>query len=185
MSRCLPCRGSRDPRRRLVAVATCSRSAQEMLGAALHRSVPARVVRNEVVRVDGPVRPLQLAAGPQSLRLLEHVLVDSRPPHRPVGLSSAIIVEDRLSGLIAGGARRGEAPLDLLLERAGDYWTAETRAVEKVPSGDGDVSAVRLKRLLYLLGTPLAAVVEEIRLAEVCDAAGDGRLTDGALRRSA
>jgi len=141
--------------------------------------VAAPLVRNEVVWLDGPVGPLELPAGPQRLRLLEHLLLDTRCPYRPVGSSSAIVVDDRLPGPVADGARRGEAPLDALLERDGGYWAAETRAVEKV--GHGDLPTVRLTRLLYLLGTPVAAVVEEIRLPELCAATEDA----GPTRRSA
>jgi hypothetical protein len=172
MSHDLPHRGVPDPRRRwdrFLAVALCSRSAQEMLAAVLHRPVLAHPFRNTVLRVDGPVTPLQLAAGRHSLRVLDHLLIDSRPPYRPLGLCSAVVVDERLPPSIAGGVRRGDAPLDALLERAGAYWTADTRDVHTLLPPE----LVHFTRLLYALCTPVAAVAEEIPLSVLCRAAGD------------
>lgn len=191
---------------RFVAVAASSRSAQELLTAELRRPVAACPISNRVVCPETPLPSLQLAAGELPVRVLGQLLVDTRPPHRVLGLCTTVLVAARLPASVRGPARRGENTLGALLEAAGACWTAETREVEQIHSSaalydaalydagrdgadrsdagrGGDVPAVRLTRLLYLLGTPVAAVVEDVALPEPASGGLAGRSPPAALPR--
>jgi len=159
---------------RFMSVAASSRSAQELLTVELDRPVTARAISNHVLTADQPLPPLQLAAGELPVRILEHLLLDSRPPHRPLAVSSAMLVAARLPSTVRGRARRGEDTLAILLEQAGLHWTAETRRVEQLTAATAayrtelpdDVPTIRITRHVYLLGTPVALVIEDIPLPE-------------------
>ena len=172
--------------RQFLAVAGWSRSAQELLAATLQRPVTSRLTQNFVFEPVASLVPLQLEPGEHPVRVLEHLLLDSRPPHSPLGLSSAVIVAARIPTSVRGPMRRGEATLASLLDLTGDRWTAETRKVEQLRAADAfyetgraaDVPVVRLSRLLYLVGTPVAIVVEEIPLPESYGDAGTAGLRE-------
>ncbi len=151
---------------RFVALARLSRSAAELLAAVLHRPVRAEPVGNRVVEIHAggdPDRDRRL------VRVLQHRLLDSRPPHRALALSATALVGARLPDCVRPAARRGSDPLSELLDRASAFWTPETLEVEQLSADAardagwaGDAPVVRLTRRLFLLGTPVADVIEDI-----------------------
>lgn len=177
MTPVVPRRVPSDPAERwgrFLTIATRCRSAEELLAAMLPGPVTARQISNHVYVPAAPLVPLQLAPGEHPVRVVEHLLLDAQQPRPAVGLSSAVLVPIRLPAQIRRPAGRGEQTIGRLLERSGAYWTAETSQVEQLHAADAsydtgrdaDVPTVRLTRLLSLLGTPVAIVVEEIPLPE-------------------
>jgi hypothetical protein len=160
-SAALPHRGAAGPGddSRFLALAGCSRSAQELLTATLRRPVVVRPVGNTVITAEPAAPASGPPAGTHAVRVLTHLLIDSRPPRPAVGLSTAAVLAVRLPASLRADVRRGLDTLDALLDRAGAYWTAETFGMELV---SGPMPVVRLRRRLYLLGTPVAVVAEEI-----------------------
>jgi hypothetical protein len=147
---------------RFVVLARESRSAGELLAAVLHRPVRAEPVGNRVFEI-------QANRDRRVVRVVQHRLVDSRAPGRALALCATALVGARLPDCIRPAARRGSEPLSELLDRAGAFWTPETLEVEQLPKdagrpGGGPV--VRLTRRLFLLGTPVADVVEDITFPE-------------------
>lgn len=157
---------------RFVALAEQSRALPELLAAVAGRPLTSRLVTNRVLLVAGPRPPLLPRVGEHPLRLIEHVIVDpANPAAAPIGICSAHLVTARLPAEIRGPARRGEDTLSALLDRAGSYWTADTLRVETLAPATAHrglglaphLPALRLTRALYVLGAPLALVVDEAR----------------------
>ena len=146
---------------RFVALARLSRSAAELLTVALHRPVYAEPVDNRVFEVSRIRQPV---------RVVQHRLVDSRAPYRTLALSATALIGARLPDCIRPAARKGSDPLCELLDRAGAFWTSETLGVEQLSPDAAGLSGrcpvVRLTRRLFLLGTPVADVVEDILFPE-------------------
>jgi hypothetical protein len=167
--------GGRLPRRggsvadweRFVALARLSRSAAELLAAVLHRPVRAVPVANRVFEIQAGGRP---DAGRRVVRVVQHRLLDSRPPHRALARCATALVGTRLPDCVRPAARRGSDPLSELLDQASAFWTPETLEVEQLSADDagwtGHAPVVRLTRRLFLLGTPVADVVEDIPFPE-------------------
>lgn len=158
-----------------------------LLQAVLRRPVTARPVANTVIAAPGPVAALQLPAGCCPLRVLTHVLFDQAPPAVPVGRSTVYVIASRLPPELRAPVRRGAETLDAVLERCGAYWSTEIRRLDWIPdtardgpddsgsravSGAGVPAALRLHRLIHLLGTPVAVVVEDITMPGPLAAAG-------------
>ena len=145
---------------RFLAVARVSRSAVELLGAVLRRPVRAEAVGNRVVELGAASQDAR-----RFVRVVEHRLLDSRPPHRALARCATALVGARLPGCVRAAARRGD-PLSELLDSANAFWTPETLGVEQLPADaagwTGRQPVVRLTRRLFLLGTPVADVVEDI-----------------------
>ena len=140
---------------RFVALVPLSRSAAELLTAVLHRPVRAEPIGNRVVETPGRY----------AVRVLQHRLVDSRAPERALALCATALDGARLPRCIQPAARRGSEPLSELLDRAGAFWTAETLDVEQLPGTagwSGGAPVLRVTRRLFLLGNPVADVVEDI-----------------------
>jgi hypothetical protein len=155
---------------RFVALARLSRSAAELLAAVLHRPVRAVPVGNRVFEVQADGRA---EAGRRVVRVVQHRLLDSRPPHRALALCATALVGTRLPGCVRPAARRGSDPLSELLDQASAFWTPETLEVEQLSADaaqdagwTGPAPVVRLTRRLFLLGTPVADVVEDIPFPE-------------------
>jgi hypothetical protein len=151
---------------RFVALARLSRSAAELLAALLHRPVRAEPVGNRVFEIQAGGHP---DAGRHVVRVVQHRLFDSRAPHGALALCATALVGARLPDCIRPAARRGSDPLSELLDRASAFWTPETVEVEELSADaaqdagwTGNTPVVRLTRRLFLLGTPVADVVEDI-----------------------
>lgn len=159
--RVLPRRNSAADWERFITLAPVSRSAAELLTVVLHRPIRAEPVDNRVFEV-GRTRRL--------VRVVQHRLVDSRAPHQALGLSATALVGARLPDCIRPAARKGSDPLCELLDRAGAFWTSETLGLEQLPGEaagwSGRSPVVRLTRRLFVLGTPVADVVEDIPFPE-------------------
>lgn len=165
-----------DPWHRFLALARQSRSAGELLIAVLHRPVYGWRVTDHLLTPSKPLTALQLTVGEQEaaapVRIVEHRLIDSQPPHRAVAFCSTAMVPGRLPPPLRAAARDSDDALAAVLQRAGAYWTAETLQLEQLHTGDASwgpgrdpgTPMIRLTRVLYLIGAPVALVVEEIPL---------------------
>ncbi len=136
------------------------------------RPVVGRLVgQDEIPRVV-PGQGLQ-TGGPLLVREVE--LVEQAPPHRPLAVSHALIVPDRLPESVRAELGSGE-PLDRLLTRHGVDWTAivqpeegfvapvEVVAGEFAWLGEAAGAAVELLRVVSIAGRPVAILIDELPL---------------------
>jgi hypothetical protein len=139
------------------------------------RRVVARLISQELIqRIHREPGQGLDTSGPILLR--EVVLVDEAPPHRPLAVSNALIVPDRLPDLIRAELASSAEPLDRLLTRRGVDWQVRLRSDEGFVApfglasrdfswlGEEAGAAVELLRQVHVAGRPVAVLVDELPL---------------------
>lgn len=154
---------------RYVALARQSRTASELLGSLLGRRIIVYLLRHHEFTPRIPLERLRMR-DPEPVAGEEHLLIDGAPPHRTLGVTSALVVPGRLPAGVRWTPEHRAYPLCQLLDASGAFWTSETLEMEELTVGAAsfpadnppDTRMLRLTRRLSLIGTPVAIVLDEI-----------------------